>query len=249
MKTFKEFMTESIKIDKDTLSIDYKTNDKESQTTKMGKGSFVPYVKKSKFLHDIPIYSVYPFTGDDYNDIYKAIKRKNRISIDDKDYKSFLNRTAEFISYKILDKNMVDIILTPQSSSFFVDDLLSYISKKKPTIKYVSTAFKKNKITDVKLDFKDVEVKDETRSSLEKFFNKMKGSSEYLEAKKVPKQFLQFFTNLYSIEPTIAEKIKDKRIAIMDDSITSGVTMKSFIESVQLYSPKSVIGITVFKSK
>lgn len=249
MKSFKEFIEESIKIDKDRLVVDYKTNDKLSQTTKLGKGNFNPYVKKTKFLYNIPVYSVYPFSGDDYNEIYKAIKRKNRISIDDENYTSFLNRTAQFICYKILDKNPVDLILTPQSSSFFVDDLLLYISKKRPNIKYVSTAFKKNKINDVKLDFKNVDVKDETKVSIEKTFSKLKATSDYLEAKLIPKQFLQFFSNLYSIDNTVSSKIKNKNIAILDDSITSAVTMKNFIETVNQYEPKNIIGITVFKSK
>ena len=153
MNTLTQFLSEDISIQNGKLSFSY--NEKENETpisTKMGKGKFIPYIKKSVSVANTPIYSVYQLKGPSATAILKALKQKNSISFDDADYKQFLSRSALFITSKILKGLSVDFIVLPQTSSPFLSDIADAISKRISGITIIKDTFKKVEPKNIKVD-------------------------------------------------------------------------------------------------
>ena len=83
--------------------------------------------------------------------------------------------------------NNVDIILSPNTSSEFNEDILNEIKKRKPGIEIIKESFQKANISDIKIDYSDFpNVSDKTKSAMETILAKAKKNG-HLEVKKYPK--------------------------------------------------------------
>ena len=235
------FLEMSVKVRRNKVKFDYNDKDKKELSTTFGKGKFVPYVAKGKNLLGYKVYSVYKYK--DNAKTLKALKKQNKVKMDDKEYDQFLNRTALYLQSKIIPKK-TDVIITPQSSSFILDDLIDNLENRLPHIKFIKSGFEKNKLEDIKIS-KDVPNKG-IKELLEKLIERSKKLG-YLEIKKVPKQYTKFITNFF--KSNIKQKyIDDKNVVIIDDMMSTGFTFKEAFKNILTYSPKNITGISLFKT-
>lgn len=162
-----------------------------------------------------------------------------------KDYNQFLNRTAIYLQAKIIPKN-TDVVITPQSSSFILDNLIDNLKIRLPHIKFIKSGFTKNNIKDIKLDYDNYNVSQGIKDSMKKLLDRAK-TKGYLEMKKVPKQYTKFVKNFLGSDLRLKD-IEGKNFVVLDDMMASGFTFKAAFENLLTYSPKTITGISLFKS-
>jgi len=267
MQTFKSIvedqLSESISIVDGQLVFDYNDDQKKGTSTKFGKrktkkGEIVVFNSSPEKFQGVTVYTVYK-TAKKSADILRALKKKNNINLTQKDYEQFLKRTAAFISGKTtgyLDKesvigllNNVDVIVTPQTSSFLLKDILDQISSIKPHIKIIHEAFVKTNVDDIVIDYADFNVSDAVKNRMKQLMSEAKKQG-YIEINKVPKTFLNYLSNVLNLNQTkvLQKYIDGQNVVIFDDILGSGFTMKEMILSMKMYSPNSIHGITLFKT-
>lgn len=203
-----------------------------------------PYVTSDKLVNGHSVYSVYPFKGPKYVDILLDIKHGK---MDPEYYDIWLRYTAEYINYYILRNNKPDVIAVPESSSSLVVDLarkISLISK----IDYLPHAFKKNPVEDIVIDLPDdVKADEATLKKAETLLDKVRKNGKF-ESKLVPKQWLKFFRNIYTNDDDYIDELYNKKVAVIDDSMTSKATMMNIFDVCDyLYETQEAYGITIFK--
>lgn len=249
---FKEsfkYLFEDIYIDKKVgkLVFDFNKRTKDFQSSQLGKGNFSPRISKQKNLFHTPIYSIYQLSKTSGSEILRTIKKKSNISIKQNDYNSFLNRSAIYITAKLL-KN-VDVIVTPQTSSFLLKDILDKITAKRPDIKIIHEAFKKLPIDQIKINYGDYNVGPSVIKRMDKLISNAKEQG-FIEIKNVPKQFLSYISNVLGINELkiLPKYLNNQNVVLFDDLLGSGFTMKEMIINLKTYSPKSLKGITLFKT-
>lgn len=204
-----------------------------------------PFKSEDELLNGHTVYSVYPIRNDYHVDIFKRIKSGD---MDRLDYNDFVESTASYINSQIIRLNRPDIILTPQSSSRFINDVADAVSKAS-RIGNLPHAFKKNPVTDILLVFpEESNIPLSTKQACEKILDRIHDQG-FFEAKLVPKRMLKFFKNIYTDDEEYEDVLSGLKVAVLDDSMTSRATMANIFDVCDyLYetSPDSY-GITVFK--
>ena len=220
-------------------------------STRLGKSSkpysFVPYVKQDKTLGGYTIYSVY--AADDATEILKTLKKKTDIGMEEADYQQFLNRSALFITAKILRPNNIDIIVTPKSSSNILNDLLSLIANKNPHIRFLPDTYVKiADISKIQIDYNNPRITDTIAKRLEDIIHSAIKTGSF-EMKKVLPRNRNFLRNfLEIIDPSMLKLFNGQNVCVMDDVITTGITQMEIIRSIADYNPNNVIGVTLYKT-
>lgn len=244
-------MLEKISVDNNKLVFNYKDtskgDNKESIGTSFGKGKLIPFMKSDSILDKKKVYSVYKSSGA--TDILKAIKSKNDIDMDSDDYKKFINRTAIYLS-KVIQDEKVEVILSPKSSAKMVDDVLDAIKLRLPYIVDFKAVFEKISVDDIKnvsmID--DPRVTDKIRLSFETI-KKKAIKDGYFAMVKVDPKFRHFVRGFFQdIDEKVVKTCENKKVALLDDIISSGTTIAEMMRMIGAAGASDVIGITVFKS-
>lgn len=229
------------------LDIDYYQDAHGGISTKRGKGKKeTPYVAEDKLLNGHKVYSVYAFTGDNYVNIFKDIKKGN-MSADL--YADWLQYTATYIWAEILSKNKPDVIAVPQSSSRLVEDLAKAIVREAHyDIEYLPNAFIKNPVSDITIeDPNGFPLTESVKKSAVKVLEQIRRKGVF-ESKAVPKRLLKFFRNIYTNDDEYVELLEGKKVAVLDDSMTSKSTMMNIFDVCDyLYDCAESYGVTIFK--
>lgn len=236
-----------------TLDIDYYNDNHGGIPTKLGKKgkdrtSGSPYlIEKDKYLNGHIVYSVYPFKGSNYVQIFKDIKQGK---MDPELYDEWLEYTARYIFNEIMLKNRPDIIAVPESSSPLALDLAKHISKRSG-IAYLPHAFKKNPVEDIIIQLpEDGADSDKSEGRLkiaEKVLEQIKKKGVF-ESKSVPKKVLKLFRNIYTNDDEYIDLLWHAKVAVVDDSISSKSTMMNIFDVCDyLYETSESYGITLFK--
>jgi len=247
--SFESWLNESINITDGKLVFDYGSK-KGGLSTKLGKvtkdDKFTPKKSSSKKTGGYDVFSVYSI-GKKTATILKTLKKKTSIDMDREDYDRFLKRTAIFIAGKIIKD--VDVIVFPKSSSFLVQDLVEMISKIEPKIKIISDGFLKNDVDKIKINYHEYKVSDKTRRAMENIIKKSKKQG-YLEVKTVPKMFLNYISKVLipNNSNIKLEYVDGKKVAVLDDVISSGFSFREMANSLKTFSPKEIIGISLWLS-
>lgn len=112
-------------------------------------------------------------------------------------------------------------------------------------------SFIKNDVGKIVIDFSEFpNVTNKTKKSVESILKKAKVNG-FLEVKNVPKMFLNYFSNVLKLDDMQinAKDITDKNVLIFDDLLGSGFTFTEMINNIKTFSPASVSGATIFKTK
>lgn len=205
-----------------------------------------PYIAQDKLLNGHKVYSVYAFTGDNYVDIFKGLKQgKMEKTI----YREWVQYTADYIWGEILSKDRPDIIAVPQSSSSLVEDVAkATVRSSQYTIEYLPNAFIKNPVSDITIeDPNGFPLTESVKKSAVKVLEQIRRKGVF-ESKAVPKRLLKFFRNIYTNDDEYVELLEGKKVAVLDDSMTSKSTMMNIFDVCDyLYDCAESYGVTIFK--
>lgn len=201
------------------------------------------------------IYSAYnknKSMADDktYSEILLAIKgQSTKYTMDYNSYKSFISRTAIYMANLILKEN-IDTILVMDSSSPMVSDLTLEISRRLPKYYDMFTfnkqIFKNPDIQNITIDTMGVDISDKNYKSIESNLNKMKREG-YFKIKNIFTPNRKFIKNWLQINNNVLSKIVDKRVALIDDILTTGATLREANRLLNDAGASYVIGLTVIK--
>jgi len=248
---FKEYLeltdlTEGISIQNGELIFDYKSKDGTLQS-KLGKGkAFKPFRKKdSKSGHFI--YSVYNVKDLPNAPTLKAIKSG---VADTADYRYFLKRTSIFITSRIFKDIKPDVVITPASTSYILNDLIDELKKITPQVKFLKEKFKKvldpNKIV---IDYNNPKITPAIIKGLEQIIKRGRREG-YFQIKWAHKQFAPFISNFFDLVDDYKwDKLNGQNVVLLDDVISSGTTFQDMLRIIGQYAPKSITGVTIFKTK
>lgn len=208
-----------------------------------------PYKKKLEFG---TLYSPYIANKtDEYTEILKAIKgQSKKYNIDSASYTKFIKRTALYLS-KLITDNHIDTILMLESSSKILNDLLTelrlYLPKYYETFSYDKGIFKNPDLSQITIEYSGFEFKDETVKNLQQTINRQQ-KNNYFSIKKFNTKDRKFIKNWLILKNNLLSKIIDKRVALIDDIVTSGATMDEASRLLNEAGAKEVIGFAIVKS-
>lgn len=243
-----EIINEEIIAKDGQLEFDYNQNS-DGINTKFGKRAMTPYVTKRRELHGHPAYTVYAAPTGYSTETLKGIKGKNELSVDAADYEQFLTRTAVYLVAKILSPNKTDVIVTPETSSGFVGDVLAKVQERMPHLKIVPQSFIKQ--TDpgtIGINTDDPRITPSIIASLQQTIIRAKKLGRF-ELKSVMPQHRKFIINLYKErDPAIYKILSGSNVCIFDDILTTGSTLSQIILAIKSSSePNNIFAVTVFK--
>lgn len=161
-----------------------------------------------------------------------------------------------------------DVVVTPQSSSSLLTDFANELADRLGVSARKVGAFKKATITDIPQDYEEalkvIQVKYLDLAYLEQ---KFKGDEQQLEkikrelsqkilssikkhgniaAKSFPKMYGKFIKNIMVHELDDEYSLIDKEVMVVDDILSSGMTMNSLFQAVNDLGAKRVYGCTLF---
>lgn len=247
---FDKALNEGFVIQNDIVYFDAQNSD--FINTKFGKGkSRKPYVMKLPFGKLYSVYQSSKETGENYSEILKAIKGQQSIyKIDRRSYNIFIERTALFMA-SLIRKEEIDTILIMDSSSHILFDLADEINRRLPGYfkahTFAKTIFKNPDIDSLQIS-DEFEINDKSRENIEYQLRKAK-EHKYFSIRKInPPYFRKMIINWLKLNDHMLTNIVDKNIAILDDIVTTGTTIKEAARLIEDAGAKKLIGITIVKS-
>lgn len=213
-------------------------NSDDFLNTRFGKGKFIPYQSKLPKSNAV-VYSVYKKDSAEILKIFKS--SHDDISIDDEELKKFLNRTSVYVNRLIKDKNIDTIIKLPSSSSIGNDFIGLIINKMSHSnvVVYLDKIVKNMKNVKVSTTSK---LPNNIRDKISKMI-----LSDDFQIKKLPPKYRKFVEGFMEIDASVFRNIFNKDILVIDDYITSGISMDDVCVCLLKMNPKSITGLTIVK--
>ena len=163
---------------------------------------------------------------------------------------------------KAINLSNVDVILYPQSSSSLTKDIVDKIDYFTDADKYIKIELVKKKISEINFNWDKFNkycelnsIPSNTKEIMVQKMNKMLDNIHSLDyfsiAKNIKDQkYKRFLKNIYKFydEKSIdlLKTIKDKKILVIDDIYTSGITIEQIIKAYQMLDPDDSNILTVF---
>lgn len=249
-----EMVDESVTKTDGKVEFDYETNDEDSNiNTRLGISSknfkFKPRIKTLP-KSGVKVLSVYQKTSNkETTEIIKDLKRgtpERGLSVQEDDYNSFLTRTAIFYGRVLKDMD-IDTIFTMESKSSLSKDLTSKIKTILPntTIKVLDNSIVKD-IKNIKLNREGAKLSDYEYKLLGDIYNDVRTKGEF-SLKKIHPKHRSLFTDWIKVNEDSIRDVTDKNIIVIDDYITSGVTLDEVCLQLLKLSPKSILCLTILK--
>ena len=170
--------------------------------------------------------------------------------------------SINLIANKAINLSNVDVILYPQSSSSLTKDIVDKIDYFTDADKYIKIELVKKKISEINFNWDKFDkycelngIPINTKEIMVRKMNKMLDNIHSLDyfsiAKNIKDQkYKRFLKNIYKFydEKSIdlLKTIKDKKILIIDDIYTSGITIEQIIKAYQMLDPDDSNILTVF---
>lgn len=150
-----------------------------------------------------------------------------------------------------LDKKYDTIIKTPSSSSLNYE-LLSYLNQHLKAEHTITDLFFKPKASDVLMCGIKKGIPTEDFVALEKIIREYIAKDDVFSYKNIPTKLRGYIESGCEIEShslDYADKINNKDVLIVDDTITTGKTISDLVSSINsTFEPKSITVITLFSS-
>lgn len=189
----------------------------------------------------------------DGNPFIYALKNKNgwKFKITDKEIHKYIKRFLEIC--KKIKSSYDTIIITPSSSDInekFMKAISNQVNCKDIINEYFVKLSKEEIIDDDLIDKEQIQNDhhneyNKVLAEINRSFRRMKGES--FEAKYVKKEYLKYIKYISTnSNNNIRDKIDNKNILLLDDTISSGETLSQCIEGIIAnFNPKSITIITL----
>lgn len=164
----------------------------------------------------------------------------------------FINKALVNLN-KAINLSTVDIILYPQSSSLLTKNIVDKIDYFTDADKYIKIELAKKQISEINFNWSKFEkycelknISSNTKEIMTRKMNKMLDNIQSLDyfsiAKNIKDQkYKRFLKNIYKFYDSnsikLLQMIKDKKILIVDDIYTSGITIEQIIKAYQMLDP------------
>jgi len=226
--TYSSIINEGFVIQDNVILFDSLSNDLIN--TSFGKGKLhKPYQMKLPFGI---AYSVYQRTDDhnvNYVEVLNAIKGKSSIyTIDANSYSKFINRTSIYMADIILKEEIDTIILLESSSSLIANlsnELNRHLPKYYDMVTYNAGIFKNPNFDEIIIQGEKFGLKEKNIKTLQADIDRQR-KNNYFSIKKFAPQFRDVISNWLKINDKILSKIVDKNVCVIDDTITTGSSLK-----------------------
>ena len=207
---------------------------------------------------------IYALKNDNTTD-----KQKNewRFDITDEEIRKYIRRFLEVCDS--IDKEYDTIIMVPSSHNInrrFMKVIFERVGAKDKVEDFFYKISKEDAYDSRDLDAISIycgrkcnydikranQMEERVLDEIDYCFDQMKG--EYFQAAKMKKEYLRFIpdivtrNNKYSLE-TASKLIRDKRVLVLDDVLSTGLTISSCVKNIRQYGPKSIHVITLLSNK
>lgn len=173
----------------------------------------------------------------------------------------FIDRAMTNLN-KAINLSTVDIVIYPQSSSNLTRDIVDRIDSFTDSEKYIKLELAKKQISEIGFnwskfdkycDVKEIpdNIKDVMKKKMDKMLNDIHTLDYFSIAKHIKDQkYKKFLSTIYKFYDAqtieLIKSIKDKKILIIDDIYTSGVTIEQIIKAYQMLTPDDFNTLTIF---
>lgn len=218
-------MTEGIDIDLKSKTISFNNTHEDIIDTSLDNNPTSYTVGNSK------VYSVFKrkdsFFKMDANPLVYALKGKNDWKINKEDEFKIWNRFNEII---LKLNNDFDYIVVLPSSNNLNAVIAKHISKWSKKI-ILPTKIQKHTVEEVSMSDIWTKLDDKETDSLKNSLSKMNG--DFFEMKHVSASIRSKLSNIFKIEfdDEVSTKVLDKRVIVIDDTISSGSSISFFIDT------------------
>lgn len=201
-------------------------------------------------------------SSEDSKNILKGLKGQGEYSIDHKAYHSFLDYSASY-AVDIIKKQQVETIVYPKSSSPFLKDFIEKIEIQLPTIEFLHDSLVKKQFHDIEdyakhmIDteyygynkFSEADINHLVKSIINNVKqNEQDGKGPILTLKGTTiKRNNHLLKNFMDANIEDDYHLIDKDVLIIDDSWSTGVSIKEMIRVIEQFLPKSIKVLTIFK--
>lgn len=246
IKAYNEWVNEKFSIDKNTNQVSYTPrNNDDFINDNLGKDkNFSFYVKTLKSLEGekFTSYSTYSTKKNDYfeegelnkREIMKLLKGQSDYLISDEDVLKFVKASA-ILSYSKLKNDNIDFFISMDSSSPLVHNFMKELEERFIGSTFIEKGIIKNP------NLKDISIYPESNlpidsiKKIESALRKIVRDNEGFKIRKINTPHRKFIQNWLKIDENKVDlnKIKNMKIVLVDDFISSGTT---FIEAYNLLS-------------
>lgn len=249
-------LLEALRVDPETNKLDFNYSGKDGLNIVYGKGkggiTFEPYESNSKDFGGsrvISLFSTSHIKGEDRENIVtpvlKALKGQSTAEVDKDEFRKWLKRAGYVMGKYIRDNIKPDAILAVKSSSQLNNMFMQELAAQLPGVQIIPDAITKADIDNITIDPK---ADDKQRKAAERELKKAQQSGS-ISFKKIHVSLRPLFKGVMrgNVED-IASVIDGKTIVVLDDIMTTRATQIHAIDVIRQYSPKEIVGVTIFKA-
>jgi len=168
---------------------------------------------------------------------------KAEVYISPEDYEMLLNKIINKFNYEH-PVNEYDIIISPASKSRLLMDIVKKLKSKDRNVLLSNDSIIKNTLDGIKIDYDKLKsTKWNISDELDKQF-KRATENGYFKMQKVFPRFRKFFTNFLVFknenQRRIYNTIRNGRVLIVEDYITSGSTLRETLRLIEELCPREI---------
>lgn len=188
--------------------------------------------------------------SDGSTNLMKSIKSLES-NISSKNLQLFVNKAVMGFDSTFGTENYAAIV-SPESSSLILNELITQLSKKSTATKLFSNAFVKAASTDIKLDFDKVDkLPEKTKKEVMRVFSKVTRPGQSFKIKEIFSRQRKFFKEfiLFNNENDrqLINQVEGNTVILVDDYRTTGTTIKEMIAQLTDAGAKHIVVFVLIK--
>lgn len=252
-----KYMNEGVMFNEPVFEFDFEHDNEDDVIKLTGK-------LKSSSIYNNTYFFQYEF-GDDISSNLRSkfihALKFDQIQLGEANVKMFIDNAMANLN-KVINLANVDVVIYPQSSSSLTRDIVDKIDSFTDSERYIKLEVVKKAVDEINFNWEKFEkycenhdIPANARSIMKKKMLKMLDDIHALDyfsiAKNIKDQkYKKFLNTIYKFYDdksiNLIKTIKNKKILIIDDIYTSGVTIEQIIKTYQMLDPDDSNTLTVF---
>lgn len=251
---FNEYLVEGIRQENDKITFNFKDNsDNDIMSLKFASGrSRIQTKDNTQYQYYYSYMIPEGKTKDsDIKDLLHKLKMMDD-SIDNQSLHNLINKAAIGID-NVHDLNSFDSIVYPKSSSKILTAFAEQLYRKSGVAKLIPDTFIKSSRDNIKFDWSKIEkIKDDkTKAEVIKITDTIKNADGEFKIKNIRSRYRKYISDflIFNSEESreIYNSITGKRIILVDDFRTSGISLKHMMDLLIRYEPSYILSVILIK--